>query len=133
MHEIGDPGAITGGVPAEPFDLPIRFDAAAELGPPGLVVDYDQAGELVAAAHQVQAESNALDLPGVGPGALDKPPHRRGETTEVQRLGLPDRVAVQVEVVSPEQLLLQLALKGGGDLRVVAEVHQRLVERLGDD
>lgn len=60
-------------------------------------------------------------------------PHRRRQPREVQRIGLPAAGPQVVQVGTPEQLLLHLSLQRGGDLRVVTEVDERLMEGFGDD
>ena len=77
--------------------------------PPLLIIDHDEAGELVVAAEQVDSKAHALSPVGIRILALQQP-QRRAEQISVERVDVAEVAAEQVSKLLPaQQLLLQLA------------------------
>ncbi len=96
-----------------------------------LILDHDQTGELVVPADQVEPEPSALHPQPAR--SLCQPAHRRGQPARVHRVGRTLSARRVVDVSAPEQLLLQFASQCCPDPRVRTMVHQRPVERFGND
>src|SRR5512133_3276996 len=109
-HKIPQASSIARGVQADALDLPVRLELAAEPSPPLLIIDHDEAGELVVAAEQVDSKAHTLGPVGIRILALQQPPQRRAEQVGVERVDLAEVAAEQVAKLLPaQQLLLQLA------------------------
>src|SRR4030095_14772380 len=52
-HEVSRASSLARGVQADALDFPVRLELAAEPSPPLLIVDHDEAGEIVAVAAEV--------------------------------------------------------------------------------
>src|SRR6185312_8482055 len=86
-HQGGDGVPVEGGVAAQAGRLPVGFDVAGVGGPPGLVVDDEEAGDLVVAGQQVEPEAGALGPPGAVVEVVHEPAHRRGQAAAVHGFG----------------------------------------------
>src|SRR4029453_14986566 len=109
-HEISQASSIARGVQADALDLPVRLELAAEPSPPLLIVDYDEASELIVAAEQVDSEAHTLGPVGIPTLAPQQPPQGSAEQVGMERVNFAEVAAEQVAKFLPaQQLLLQLA------------------------
>jgi hypothetical protein len=98
--------SLARGVQADALDLPVRLKLAAEPSPPLLIVDHDEAGELVVAAEQVDPKAHTLGPVGIRTLALQQPPQRRAEQVDMERINPAEGAAEQVAKLLPAQQLL---------------------------
>src|SRR4030095_12360191 len=59
-HEVSHATSLARGVQADALDFPVRLELAAEPSPPLLIVDHDEAGELIVAAEQGGSKTHPL-------------------------------------------------------------------------